>query len=566
MTATPTLDQLLRENEDLRRRLEEAEDAIRALQAGEADAVLVEAGREQVFTLEAADKSYRLLVAQIPYPAAALTADGIIIACNHHFADLLGRPLASLLKQSIHAFVTSEGRSVLEKLLSDGLDGDTHGEIPLQPVDAPPVSAYLGVSALREGALGLCLMVTDLTEWRHYQLLQRTQEALRASEERLREAGRNKDEFLATLAHELRNPLAAMRSAVQLLEAEGGPPPPQLEWARGVLDRQVRLMARLLEDLLDVSRISRNRLELRTEAIELARVLEAALETSRPAIEAGGHRLTVTVPPEPIHVMADPIRLAQVFANLLNNAARYTEDGGRIDLTAGRDGNEVIVSVSDSGIGIAADVLPRIFDIFAQAKPDLVSSQGGLGIGLSLVKGVVDLHGGTVEARSAGPGQGSEFTVRLPMAAATLLPQPPPARDSAQQRPTMRYRVLVVDDNPDGADTLAMLLQVMGHDVDTAYDGEHAIETAERMRPDVILLDIGMPKLDGYETCRRIRERPWAKAVFVVALTGWGQEEDRRRTEAVGFDRHMIKPVDPAALTSLLDSLAPRPSGPNTAR
>jgi CheY-like chemotaxis protein len=255
-----------------------------------------------------------------------------------------------------------------------------------------------------------------------------------------------------------------------------------------------------------------------------------------------------------------------VFANLLNNAARYTEDGGRIDLTAGRDGNEVIVSVSDSGIGIAADVLPRIFDIFAQAKPDLVSSQGGLGIGLSLVKGVVDLHGGTVEARSAGPGQGSEFTVRLPMAAATLLPQPPPARDSAQQRPTMRYRVLVVDDNPDGADTLAMLLQVMGHDVDTAYDGEHAIEAAERMRPDVILLDIGMPKLDGYETCRRIRERPWAKAVFVVALTGWGQEEDRRRTEAVGFDRHMIKPVDPAALTSLLGSLALRPSGPNTAR
>jgi CheY-like chemotaxis protein/two-component sensor histidine kinase len=377
------------------------------------------------------------------------------------------------------------------------------------------------------------------------------------TEEELRDADRKKDEFLATLAHELRNPLAPMRNAVQILKAKG-PPHPELEWARGVLDRQGQLMARLLDDLLDVSRISLNKLELRTERVELAAVCDAALETSRPVIEAGSHELTVTLPPEPIHLEADPVRLAQVFANLLNNAAKYTEEGGRIRLTAERQGSDVIVSVKDSGIGIAAEMLPRIFEIFSQAKPALVRSQGGLGIGLSLAKGLVELHGGSIEVRSDGTGRGSEFVVRLPVAAET--PAREPARPSDdEQEPATKCRILIVDDNQDSADSLAMLLTIMGNEVGTAYDGEQAVEAAEAIRPDVVLLDIGMPKLNGYDACRRIREQPWGQGMFLIALTGWGQEEDRRRTEAAGFNRHMVKPVDPDVLLKLLAALSSEP-------
>ena len=374
-------------------------------------------------------------------------------------------------------------------------------------------------------------------------------------EEALRDADRKKDEFLATLAHELRNPLAPIRNAVQILKAKG-PPQPELQWARGVIDRQVQLMARLLEDLLDVSRISRNKLELRMERVDLAAVVEAAVETSRPVIEAGRHELTVILPPEPIHLEADPVRLAQVFANLLNNAAKYTEEGGRIRLSAERQGSDVVVSVKDSGIGIAAEMLPRIFEIFSQAKPALVRSQGGLGIGLSLVKGLVELHGGSIEARSAGAGPGKR--VRRPPAGrhghARSEARPDRARTTSKARD--RCRILIVDDNHDSADSLAMLLQIMGHEVGTAYDGEEAVEAAGALQPDVVLLDIGMPKLNGYDACRRIREQPWGKGMFLIALTGWGQEEDRRRTEEAGFNHHMVKPVDPAALMKLLASLS----------
>ncbi len=669
-----TVDQLLQENEDLRRRLEEVEDALRALRAGEADAILVEAEREKVFTLEAADKPYWLLVAQMPQPAATLTGDGTIISCNRRFADLLVRPLPSLLGKPIHDFVSPDGRPALEALLRDGLGAEVQGEVPLQRPDGTLVPLYLGVNALREGALGLCLMVTDRTEQRHYQELQCTQEALRASEERLdlaqragrigtfewnirtgavswsatkeelyglpaggfggryedwtqavhpddrdraeadrsravsgrtmldtefrivrpdgetrwiaskgkvfyaadgeplrmlgvsldvterkqaeeelRDADRKKDEFLATLAHELRNPLAPIRNAVQILNAKGSIHP-DLRRARAVLDRQVQLMARLLEDLLDVSRISRNRLELRMERVELAAVLDGALETSRPVIEAASHELTLTLPPEPIHLEADPVRLAQVFANLLNNAAKYTDEGGRIRLTAERQGSHAIVSVRDSGIGIAAEVLPNIFEIFSQAKLASVRSQDGLGIGLSLVKGLVGLHGGSVEARSDGPGRGSEFVVRLPVAAEAPVHEPARPHADDRQPPATRWRILIVDDNQDSADSLAMLLQIMGNEVGTAYDGEQAVEAAEAIRPDVALLDIGMPKLNGYDTCRRMREQPWGKGMFLIALTGWGQAEDRRRADEAGFNLHMVKPVDPDVLMKLLAS------------
>jgi PAS domain S-box-containing protein len=412
---TPIINDLQRDNEELRQRLEEAEQAIQAIRAGEVDAVLVETERQQVYTLETADNPYRLLVTRVPYPAATLTDDGSIIWCNGRFADLLQRPPASLCGRPICDFAAPESITKLKALLHDGRTIEVHDTVNLLRDDGSPASACLGVSPLREGALGLCLMVTDLTERRHYEELQRTQAALHASEERLKDADRKKDEFLATLAHELRNPLAPLRNAAQILKVKC-PPLPELQWAQGVIDRQVRLMARMLDDLLDVSSISRNTLELRTERIELASVLEAALETSRPVIEACGHELDVALPSEPIHLQADPVRLAQAFANLLNNAAKYTEKGGRIRLSVERKGNEVTVSVKDDGIGIMAEMLPRIFDIFSQAKRGLVRSQGGIGIGLSLVKGLVELHGGSVEAKSAGLDRGSEFVVHLPVA------------------------------------------------------------------------------------------------------------------------------------------------------
>lgn len=328
-----------------------------------------------------------------------------------------------------------------------------------------------------------------------------------------------------------------------------------IEEARSVMVRQVGQMVRLVDDLLDVSRISHGKMQLRKRRVDLGEVLGSAIETSRPLIEAVGHELTVASPPVPIYLEADPVRLAQVFSNLLNNAARYTDANGRIRLSVERQGSDVLVSVKDNGIGIAAETLPRIFQMFAQATPALERSQSGLGIGLSLVKGVVELHGGRVEAHSNGPGNGSEFVVRLPIIVEKQVQETQSHGDNDVPLSVAKRRVLIVDDLKDNANSLAMLLKIMGHDVHTAYDGEDAIIEAEKFKPEVILLDIGMPKLNGYEACRRIREESWGKDIFLIALTGWGQEDDRRRTEEAGFNRHMVKPVDTRELMKVLVGL-----------
>ncbi len=315
-------------------------------------------------------------------------------------------------------------------------------------------------------------------------------------------------------------------------------------------------MARLLEDLLDVSRVSRGKLELRKERIELSSVLNAAMETSRPVIDAACHELTVTMPTEPIQLEADPVRLAQVFANLLNNAAKYTEERGQIGLSAERQGSFVAVSVKDNGIGITGEMLPRVFEIFSQSKGALLRSQGGLGVGLSLAQGLVELHGGSIEVHSEGPGQGSEFIVRLPVVAESPVRETIQPREDDEQRTRAKRRILIVDDNRDSADSLAQLLKIMGHEVGTAYDGEQAVEVAQVLRPEVMLLDIGMPKLNGYEACRRIREQPWGQEMFLIALTGWGQEEDHRRSDKSGFNYHIVKPVELTELMKLLASVS----------
>ncbi|HET9948028.1 MAG TPA: ATP-binding protein, partial [Longimicrobiales bacterium] len=373
-------------------------------------------------------------------------------------------------------------------------------------------------------------------------------------EQALREADRNKDEFLATLAHELRNPLAPIRSAVEILKTKSTGVP-ELAWASSIIDRQVQIMARLLEDLLDVSEVARGTPRLQKRRVRLDEVIQAAVETSRPLAEAAGHDLAVDLPREAILVDADPVRLAQVFANLLNNAAKYTEDGGRIRLAAERRADAVVVTVRDNGIGIPSDLLPRVFELFSHAA--ILRSQGGLGIGLSLAKRLVELHGGTLEARSDGPGTGSEFVVRLPLpdGDATAGPARP---EPLGRRSVAPRRVLVVDDNQDTADSLRELLRALGHDVHAVYDGEQALEAACALRPEVLLLDIGMPRVSGLEVCRRVRNEPWGRDVLVVALTGWGQEEDRARSERAGFDRHLVKPVGVAALLDLLGSLSER--------
>jgi PAS domain S-box-containing protein len=365
----------------------------------------------------------------------------------------------------------------------------------------------------------------------------------------LREADRRKDEFLATLAHELRNPLAPIRNAARLLLLKGSPDPP-LRWGAEVIHRQVDHMSRLLDDLLDVSRVSRNRLELRKEWIDLGTVIDGAIETSRPVIDAHEHRLLVDKPVEPVYVDADPVRLAQVFSNLINNAAKFMSAGGVIRLTAACQAAEAIVRVEDRGVGLEAGVLPHIFEMFWQVSPALERSHGGLGIGLSLARGIVELHGGRIEAHSPGLGMGSAFIVRLPVVS-------DPARVAAVRpdKPLMAgqvRRVLIVDDVKDNADSLALLLQALGHEVHAIYDGAGAVELASALHPDAVLLDLGMPGMDGYQVCRHLRRQPWGKSMLIVALTGWGQENDRARTEAAGFDHHLIKPADLGVLSRLL--------------
>ena len=362
-------------------------------------------------------------------------------------------------------------------------------------------------------------------------------------------ADRRKDEFLATLAHELRNPLAPIRNGLQVMRLARGDAE-AVEQSRDMMERQLDQMVRLVDDLMDVSRITRGKLELKTERLQLAVVVNSAVEISRPLIEQMGHELTVTLPEQPVVVEADLTRLAQVFLNLLNNAAKYSDRGGHIRLAAERQGSDVVVSVKDTGIGIAADQLPRLFVMFSQVDRSLEKAQGGLGIGLTLVKRLVEMHGGRVEVKSEGVGKGSEFVVRLPVVVEASVP--PRADEEEVGDVKSALRILIVDDNRDGADSLSMMLKVMGNETRTAYDGEEAVAAARAYRPDVILLDIGLPKLNGYEACRRIRAEAWGKGLVIIAQTGWGAEEDRQRTHDAGFDHHVVKPVDLKALEMLL--------------
>ena len=384
------------------------------------------------------------------------------------------------------------------------------------------------------------------------------------AEQALQEADRNKDEFLAMLAHELRNPLAPIQNALQLMRMKLSEP--QSLWAQQVIQRQLAALTRLVDDLLDVSRITRGKITLTREPVELATLITRAVETIQPLIQERDHQLTLQVPSESLRVNGDPTRLTQALGNVLGNAAKYTDRGGRIELLCSRRGADIEIRVRDNGIGISAELLPRIFDLFTQLDHRSDYSSSGLGIGLALVRRLVEMHGGSITAQSAGAGAGSEFVLRLPLFAdAGARPGAEAEQLCSHDEPTVSRRILVADDNADALESLATVLRLRGHEVYSAPNGAIALETAVRHMPEVALLDIGMPLIDGYEVARRIRAQEWGKAVTLVALTGWGQESDRRRSREAGFDTHLVKPLDLEKLTALLAHLPAQASAPTPA-
>jgi len=389
-------------------------------------------------------------------------------------------------------------------------------------------------------------IVRDITERK------RLERELRKRIEALDEADRQKDEFLAMLAHELRNPLAPMRNALHLLKMPDAEPP-VAQHARAIMDRQLSHLVRLVDDLLDVSRIVRGKVELRRELTDLRTIVQRAVETAQPALDAHGHRLQAQLPDEPVWVHADVVRLAQAIANLLTNAAKYTGPAGNVSLLAGVQDNHAVVTVRDTGVGIPPDMLPRVFDLFVQGDRSLERSQGGLGIGLTLVERLVELHEGRVSAYSAGPGQGSEFTVRLPLAPGPGRHEAVRRRETAERDPGEQpRRVLVVDDNVDACESIALILGLGGYDAKCVHDGPSVLQTALDWRPHAIVLDIGLPGMSGYEVARQLRARAEFQGVLLLAMTGYGQQADRNRAQDAGFDRHLTKPVDPQQLQDML--------------
>jgi signal transduction histidine kinase len=368
----------------------------------------------------------------------------------------------------------------------------------------------------------------------------------------LREADRRKDEFLAMLAHELRNPLAPIRNAVEILRIS--PDRSVRERARELIGRQVQHMSRLVDDLLEVSRITQRKVVLQRSVVKLATILETAMEVVRPTLEALDHTLVLSAPEEDVWLDVDAVRLSQVVGNLLHNAAKFTQRGGRISLEAALAGDRLEIRVADNGMGIAPEVLPAVFDLFSQGDRSLERSQGGLGIGLSLVKGLVEMHGGAVSAQSEGAGKGSLFTIRLPLA--KLLARAPAQSVPVRSAASAPRRILVVEDNLDSAEAMLLLLRGVGHEVTVVSDGREAVEVARRMQPEVILLDIGLPGMDGYQLARLLRGMPETRAARLIAVSGYGQQKDRKRSQEAGFDVHLVKPVDPSKLTEAINAVA----------
>ncbi len=541
------------ECEALKTRLEEAEAVLHAIRVGEIDALLV-GGAEgpQVFTLEGADHPYRIMVESMSEGAATLIGDGTMAYANARLASMLHVPLERLLGRSLAEYLNPADAERFKRACAAAREGFQFEEMELRCSDGSTLPARIALNPLppsshrNGGGPPLCLVATDLTDSRrNVELAAAIKERLNA-EAALRAASRQKDVFLAMLAHELRNPLSPIRNASALLMRLVGSAPQALALI-AMITRQTDHLARLVDDLLDVSRIAQNRIELRKETIEIGAIIEHALETVQPIMREKSHQLRVNRPAEALHVFGDRARLAQSLSNLLHNAAKYTDSRGSITLVVRASETHIDFAVHDDGSGITSELLPHVFELFVQSERTLDRAQGGLGIGLSLVKGLIEMHDGTVTAASAGPQRGSTFTVRLPRAAPAKA-----VNGAADALSVPLRRVLIVDDNVDAADSLAQLLKGSGHEVETAYSAISALECLERGCPEFVLLDIGLPELDGYQLARRVRAIPRLSATRLIAVTGYGQAEDRLRARAVGFDDHLVKPVDLPALDRIL--------------
>jgi PAS domain S-box-containing protein len=560
-----TYRQLLADNEDLqaqlhslRERLEEVEETVEAVRAGRIDAVVVSAEPgEELYVLERIDRPYRLLLESMQHGAAVVDGDGRVAYCNRSLAELFRRSRDEVTGSHWRDYLSGPDALRLADAIREVSErSSARAEVLIQrPGASPqPIEVAIHPSPIRDL---FCFVVTDLGPRRLIQDLEETRKRLVESEAEyrrlyaeLQEEERRKDEFLAVLAHELRNPLAPLRNALHLLRSE--PERAVAQQAREIMERQLENVVRLVDDLLDVSRLMSGKVELRKEPLELASVFTRAVDVIRGQVETEGQELVVALPEEPIRIEADQVRLAQAIGNILSNAVKYTDRGGRIVLSGERDQDQVLIRVRDTGIGISQDLLPRVFELFMQAEGSITRSQGGLGIGLTLVKRLVEMHGGRVEAASDGLGRGCEFTITLPVA--STRGEGGESERSDMGGSTESRRVLVVEDDHDSAQSLAMLLKLWGHRVEVALDGTRALDSARSFGPEIVLLDIGIPGMDGYEVAGRLRSEHGAD-LKLVALTGYGREDDRKRAHDAGFDWHLTKPLEPPRLREMLARL-----------
>jgi len=525
----------------------ESEDIVRAIRAGEVDAfVITKAQEERIYSLRSADLLYRAMIEDMKDGAVALDPSGLIVYCNAYFAQLVKADRASLVGAKILPFVPGDGNEFFDSMRVDLENGTRRRELELRAADGTlvPVLAVMNRIRLEDDDHVYCLVVTDLTDQK-----QRDQ---------LLVEGQRKDDFLAMLAHELRNPIAPIRYAAERL-GMAAVTPERLLWARDVIARQTEQLTRLVDDLLDASRIARGKVTLNLDPLDVDAVVSRAVDALRPIIESRRQDLRITRSGGRLRVRGDATRLTQAISNLLHNAAKFTPEGGRISIDVGReqasDGASLVrIAVTDDGIGITPGVLPDIFKPFSQAESAPGRAQGGLGIGLTLVRSFVEMHGGTVTGASEGSGRGSTFVVRLPLLAEPTAAQPEAGAPPIAVAVTPR-RLLVVDDNRDVAETLSLWLEDAGHEVRVAHTGAEAVRLAESFRPEVLFVDIGLPDGSGYELARRLRVLPELRGSMLIAVTGYGQENDRRRSKEAGFDLHWLKPLTADMLSALLTSL-----------
>ncbi len=537
----------------LRAELEDAKGILEAIRHGEIDALLVAgAAGAQVFTLEGAEQPYRIMVESMSEGAATLIVDGTLAYANARLAALLGVSLERLLGQQFADFIAPPERARFAAACAAARSEPRVEEFEVRAAAGAPLPARIALSPLRQSPHSrdpipaLCLVATDLSESQRNTELALAIGKREAAEAELRLAVQQKDAFLAMLAHELRNPLSPIRHASELLSRLLGSDS-KAQGLLAMIKRHTDQLTRLVDDLLDVARIAQSRIVLKAEPLEISCLIDQAIETVQPIINGKGHQLRVDKPAAPLYVHGDRARLAQSLSNLLHNAAKYTDAGGAIVLVVTASAEQVELEVRDSGIGISEQLLPHVFDLFVQSERTLDRAQGGLGIGLSIVKGLIEMHGGTVRAASAGAHRGSTFTIRLPR-----ITPPQVSKQPYRPAPAVKRRVLIVDDNVDAADSLAMLLKSDGHEAETAYSADTALEAVERLRPDIVLLDVGLPQIDGYEIARYLRASNTVPGMRLIALTGYGREEDRERARTAGFDDHLLKPTDMTALQRLL--------------